>query len=125
MNDVTPKEVARFEVQIGVEDVARFARTLGYRKEPKRLAPPTFPARFLSEYMRQLADSSGRELVHITQSFAYVRRPRIGESLQCRILSQCRTVGERCEATVILELSDSSGADVARSESRLALVELS
>jgi hypothetical protein len=68
-----------------------------------------------------LAVSSGGELVLVSQSIAYGRRPSVGESLQSRIFSHNRTEGERREAIVVLVLCDVSGVEIARSESRLAI----
>jgi hypothetical protein len=121
------EEIARFTARIDGADVARFARALGYAGTPGPFAPPTYPITLLAtppvaDHLRGRASEHGGMLIHLSQTFDYARRPRIGEELQCRVLASMGDDGKRPEAVVVLELQDRDGADIGRAEARFAFM---
>ena len=117
------EEVARFVVQIDRDDVARFAAAVGYRDASGSLLPPTYPIRLLAvspaaDYLRAVAAAENGAPVHVSQSFDYVRRPRLDEALEVRMLFGFEGDGPRRQAVLVLELHDAEGRDVGRAESR-------
>lgn len=123
MSSTLPEEVARFVVRIERDDVARFASAVGYSGTPGSLAPPTYPIRLLAsspaaDHLRTLAAAEGGAPVHVSQSFDYVRRLRIDEEVEGRVLSSLEGEGIRRQAILVLELYDAGGREIGRGESR-------
>ena len=123
MSSTPSDETARFTARIDRDDVTRFAAATGYDSPLGPFAPPTYPIRLLANspaagYLRALAVTEGGAPVHVSQSFDYARRLRIGEEIEGRVLSRFEGEGARRQAILVLELRDADGRGIGRMESR-------
>ena len=120
----TPRgEVTRFAARIDRDDVARFAAAAGYGGTLGPFAPPTYPIRLLAnspaaDHLQMLAAREGGAPIHVSQSFDYVRRLRIDEEVEGRVLLGLEGEGTRRQAVLVLELQDPDGRGIGRMESR-------
>lgn len=123
MSSTPSDETARFTARIDRDDVDRFAAATGYDSPLGPFAPPTYPIRLLANspaagHLQALAVTEGGAPIHVSQSFDYARRLRIGEEIEGRVLSRFEGEGARRQAILVLELLDADGRGIGRMESR-------